>query len=79
MSFSVRQRLVHVAVQCVFRFGKTPCRVMGVQTFFPDIGVPVTEKVGYLRYPGEPFLGDVEPAATGPASGHLNDRSIENG
>ena len=75
----VRVRPSAIAVACALRFGPEPCRLMGIQTRFPDLGHPMPEKVGFLRYPGEAILGDAEPAATSSTSNHLNDRSIENG
>lgn len=59
-----------MAVFCALEFGPQPCRLMGVRVRFPDIGQPVTEQVGFLRYRGEPVLGDAEPVAPGPTSDH---------
>lgn len=66
----VRVRPSVIAVACAIQFGPVPCRLMGVQTRFPDVGYPTSEKVGFLRYPGEATLGDAEPVAAGPTSDH---------
>ena len=66
----VRVRPSVIAVACALQFGPEPCRLVGIQTRFPDVGYPTSEKVGFLRYPGEPILGDAEPVAAGPTSDH---------
>lgn len=59
-----------VAVACAVQLGPVPCRLMAVQTLFPDVGQPVSEKIGFLRYSGESILGDAEPVAPGPTPDH---------
>lgn len=75
MSFVGRIRPAALAVSCALEFGPRPFRLIGLQTHFPDIGRPVPEKVGFLRYPGESIVGDAEPVAAGPAS----DLTLTNG
>lgn len=57
----------------------SPSRLMGAEVHFPDIGAPVVEKVGFLRYPGEVIEGDAEPVAADSTSDHSIDRSNEDG
>lgn len=59
-----------IAVDLALQFGSQPFRLMGAEIRFPDIGRPVLEKVGFLRYQGEPCLGEAELVAPGPASDH---------
>ena len=59
-----------VAVSCALQFGPQPCRLMAIETRFPDVGSPTSEKIGFLRYSGEAILGDAEPVAAGPTPDH---------
>lgn len=36
----VRVRPSVIAVACALQFGPEPCRLMGIQTRFPDVGYP---------------------------------------
>jgi len=66
----VRVRPSVIAVASALQVGPEPCRLIGIQTRFPDVGYPTSEKVGFLRYPGELILGDAEPVAASPTSDH---------
>ena len=70
MTFVARMRPLSVAVALSIVVGPKPFRLMAIETRFPDIGDPVSERAGFLRYPGEPILGDAEPVAAGPTSDH---------
>ena len=60
----------YVAVRSVLDFGVQRSRVIGIKTRFPDIGKPVPVEVGFLRYLGEPAVGDAESVAPGSTSNH---------
>lgn len=70
MTFVATVRPASLAVRAAIQFGSRPFRLMAVRVRFPDIGSPVTEQAGFLRYGGEPVTGDTEPGATGSASDH---------
>lgn len=63
-------RPVSLAVQSALQFGPVPHRLIRIRVRFPDIGAPVLEQVGLLRFPGEPIQGDAEPVTPGPTSNH---------
>lgn len=63
-------RPVSLAVQSALLFGPVPHRLIRIRVRFPDIGSPMSEQVGLLRFPGEPTQGDAEPVAPGPTSNH---------
>lgn len=66
----IRFRDSYVATLAAFEFGPVPQRVMAFRVRFPDIGGPVLEQVGFLRYPGESIQGEAEPVAAGSSSDH---------
>jgi len=65
-----RLRPGFVAVRCALAFGQRASRLMAVDVLFPDIGEPMAVRVGFLRWRGEPCIGDAESVATVPASDH---------
>ena len=65
-----RLRPCVVAVRCALAFGQRSCRLMAFEVLFPDIGEPMEVRVGFLRWRGEPCIGDAESVVTGPASDH---------
>lgn len=52
-------RPVSLAVQSALQFGPVPHRLIRIRVRFPDIGAPVLEQVGLLRFPGEPALSPI--------------------
>lgn len=67
---TVTLRRSSVAVAAALAFGSHPSRLMAMRVHFPDIGQPVPDSFGFLRYPGEPIQGDAEPVLPGPTSDH---------
>lgn len=50
--FVTEIRPVSLAVQSALQFGPVPHRLIRIRVRFPDIGAPVLEQVGLLRFPG---------------------------
>lgn len=59
---------VAVAVRNAFEWRQD--RLMALEMRFPDIGSPMVERLGFLRYTGEPCIGDPELLAGSSESGH---------
>lgn len=70
MAFSAFVKPSAVAVSFALARGSSPSRVVGIEVFFPDLGAPRLESLGFLRYSGEPSPGDRGTAATVPPSDH---------
>lgn len=70
MSFRCRLKFSAVAVSSALSLGPVSSRLVGVEVFFPDVGQPTPDSLGFLRYGGEPSPGDRGPGATVPPSDH---------
>lgn len=70
MAVTIRVKPVAVSVAAALSLGGQSSRLHAAQVHFPDIGLPVLDSVGYLRFAGEPVIGEAETVAPDSAPDH---------